>query len=250
MRPVFLVMLLLACFTALFLCCYAPALFKDRQFGFRDAGHYYYPLHARVQKEWNERRWPLWEPEENSGMPLLGNPTAAVLYPGKIVFNVLPYKWAARIYIVAHSLVAFTAMLDSHEILENRLGRGGRQCPQLYLWCTDPVSVLQYHLPGRRRVASAGSSCRRPLGPAGPALGYPGTGPCPGTSGSRWRPAVGLPARDRWARLCAGAYQSTPAQHPNEPRPMRDQLHRNAAVELCGWRQSPSRSSRRGSPQP
>jgi hypothetical protein len=111
MRPVLLVMLLLACFSALFLCCFAPALLEDRQFGFRDAGHYYYPLHARVQKEWNERRWPLWEAEENSGMPLLGNPTAAVLYPGKIVFVAFPYKWAARIYIVVHSVLAFAAML-------------------------------------------------------------------------------------------------------------------------------------------
>jgi hypothetical protein len=111
MRSIFLVTLILVCASALFLCCYAPALFEDRQFGFRDAGHYYYPLHARVQMEWNERRWPLWEPEENSGMPLLGNPTAAVLYPGKIVFAVLPYKWAARIYIVAHSVLAFAAML-------------------------------------------------------------------------------------------------------------------------------------------
>ncbi len=111
MRRVFLVMLLLACSSALFLCCFAPALFEDRQFGFRDAGHYYYPLHARVQTEWNENRWPLWEPEENGGMPLLGNPTAAVLYPGKIVFAVLPYKWAARIYIVAHTAIAFAAML-------------------------------------------------------------------------------------------------------------------------------------------
>ncbi len=111
MRPVFLVLLILACFCALFLCCYAPALFQDRQFGYRDAGHFYYPLHARVQQEWNAGRWPLWELEENGGMPLLGNPTAAVLYPGKIVFAALPYKWAARIYIVAHSVLAFAAML-------------------------------------------------------------------------------------------------------------------------------------------
>ena len=44
-------------------------------------------------------------------MPLLGNPTAAVLYPGKLVFAVLPYAWAARIYIVAHSALAFLTML-------------------------------------------------------------------------------------------------------------------------------------------
>ncbi len=56
-------------------------------------------------------RWPLWEPEENAGMPLLGNPTAAVFYPGKVVFAVLPYAWAARTYILAHSALAFLSML-------------------------------------------------------------------------------------------------------------------------------------------
>src|ERR1017187_7925831 len=111
MRPVFTVILILACFSALFLCCYAPVFLHDRQFGFRDAGHFYYPLHERVQKEWTEGRWPLWEAEENAGMPLLGNPTAAVLYPGKLVFALLPYKLAARLYIVAHSVLAFCAML-------------------------------------------------------------------------------------------------------------------------------------------
>jgi hypothetical protein len=100
-----------ACFASLFLFCYAPALFQNRQFGFRDSGHAYYPLYQRVQEEWNQGRWPLWEPEENGGMPLLGNPGAAVLYPGKLVFAVLPYAWGARIYIVMHSALAFAAML-------------------------------------------------------------------------------------------------------------------------------------------
>ena len=44
-------------------------------------------------------------------MPLLGNPTAAVLYPAKIIYAVLPYAWAVRIYVVAHSLLAFATML-------------------------------------------------------------------------------------------------------------------------------------------
>ena len=48
-----------------------------------------------ASRKWNQGRWPLWEPEENAGMPLLGNPTAAVLYPGKLVFAVLPYAWGA-----------------------------------------------------------------------------------------------------------------------------------------------------------
>jgi hypothetical protein len=104
-------LLILACFGTLLLICYAPVLFGDRQFGYRDAAQYYYPLYQRVQAEWNAGRWPLWEREENAGMPLLGNPTAAVLYPGKLIFAMMPYAWGARIYVVAHTALAFVSML-------------------------------------------------------------------------------------------------------------------------------------------
>jgi hypothetical protein len=103
--------LIFTCYATLFLICFWPVLFRDHQFGYRDAGHFYYPLYERVQREWQERRWPLWEPEENAGMPLMGNPTAAVLYPGKVIYAILPYAWAARVYILAHAALAFVAML-------------------------------------------------------------------------------------------------------------------------------------------
>ena len=83
------------------LACFAPVLFTDRQFAFRDSGDFYYPLYLRVQQEWRAGRLPLWEPEENGGVPLLGNPTAAVLYPGKLIYAALPYPWAARVYVIA-----------------------------------------------------------------------------------------------------------------------------------------------------
>ena len=89
---------------------FGTALFRGEQFAFRDAAHFYYPLYQRVQAEWNEGRWPLWETEENGGMPLLGNPTAAVLYPVKILYAVLPYPWAARLYVVFHTVLAWVAM--------------------------------------------------------------------------------------------------------------------------------------------
>ena len=111
MRRSSTLLFILACFAALFLACYARALSPDRQFGYRDVVHYYYPLHRCVQAEWEAGRWPLWEMGENSGMPLLGNPTAAVLYPGKVIFALLPYAWAARVYIVAHTALAFAAMV-------------------------------------------------------------------------------------------------------------------------------------------
>jgi hypothetical protein len=93
------------------LICFGPAILSDRQFAYRDAAHYYYPLYERVEQEWNAGRLPLWSPEENAGMPLLGNPTAAVLYPLKIIYRVAPsYAWGARLYIVAHVALALAAM--------------------------------------------------------------------------------------------------------------------------------------------
>lgn len=43
-------------------------------------------------------------------MPLLGNPTAAVFYPGKLIYAALPYSWAARVYVIAHVALAFVLM--------------------------------------------------------------------------------------------------------------------------------------------
>lgn len=110
-RRLVTVLLVVGCPMALTLFCFGSALFRGEQFGYRDAAHFYYPLYQRVQAEWQAGRWPLWEPEENAGMPLMGNPTAAVLYPGKIIYAVLPYAWGARIYVVAHTLLAFVAMM-------------------------------------------------------------------------------------------------------------------------------------------
>ena len=104
-------LLALICLTVLTVACHGRALFRSQQFAYRDAAHYYYPLFERVEQEWNAGEIPLWEPEENAGMPLLGNPTAAVLYPGKLIFRLTPtYALGARLYVVAHSVLAFVGM--------------------------------------------------------------------------------------------------------------------------------------------
>jgi hypothetical protein len=86
-------------------------LFEGRQFAYRDAGHFFYPLYRVVQEEWEAGRWPLWNPWQNGGTPLLGMPMAAVLYPGKLLFAVLPYALAFRLYVVAHTIIAWLGML-------------------------------------------------------------------------------------------------------------------------------------------
>ena len=111
MRRALLPLLGLVCALALLLYCYRMVLFAGEQFAFRDAIHFYYPLYLRVQQEWEAGRWPLWDPGQNGGIPLLGYPMAAVLYPGKIVYAILPFPWAHRIYVVAHTVVAFVGML-------------------------------------------------------------------------------------------------------------------------------------------
>jgi hypothetical protein len=90
---------------------YRAALTQGEQFGFRDQASYYYPLYLRVQQEWSAGRWPLWDAGQNGGMPLLGNPTAAVLYLPKLIYAILPYAWAARVYVMVHTVIAFGGML-------------------------------------------------------------------------------------------------------------------------------------------
>ena len=91
-------------------------------------------------------------------MPLLGNPTAAVLYPGKLVFALFAYPLASRLYIIGHTLLAFAAMIAP-------CATGGRAGPgrrlgalALRLRRADPVPVQQHHLPGRRRLGPSGIS--------------------------------------------------------------------------------------------
>ena len=111
MRRLGLPLLALGCVVALTLTCYWRAIVHGEQFSYRDAAHFYYPLYQYVQSTWDTGHWPpLWEPEENGGMPVLGNPTAAVLYPGKLVFAVLPYPLGVRVYAIAHTLLAAVAM--------------------------------------------------------------------------------------------------------------------------------------------
>ena len=91
----------LGCLLGLLVFCNRSVLFAGEQFAYRDVGRYYYPLYLQVEREWEAGRLPLWDSSQNGGMPLLGNPTAAVLYPGKLVLALVPHAWGVRLYIIA-----------------------------------------------------------------------------------------------------------------------------------------------------
>lgn len=111
MNRIMLPLAALGGFTAMLLVVYYPILFLDRQFAWDNASYFYYPLYQTVQQEWKAGRWPLWNAGMDGGVPLLGNPVAAVFYPIKLVYAALPYSWGARLYIVAHTIIAFAGVL-------------------------------------------------------------------------------------------------------------------------------------------
>jgi hypothetical protein len=90
---------------------FAPALTGGASFPFRDAAHYYHPLFEYIRGEWGAGRVPLWNPYENSGLPILGENTSSVFYPGKLLFALpFDYTWLYNMYIVGHvALAAATA---------------------------------------------------------------------------------------------------------------------------------------------
>lgn len=120
---------------------FRAVLFFGEQFGYRDAAHFYYPLYLKVQQEWAEGHLPLWEPEENAGMPLLGNPTAAVLYPGKLVFALFSYPWAYRLYTIGHTILSYITLFAFARALG--IGRVGSTLGALGYAFGTPV-LFQY----------------------------------------------------------------------------------------------------------
>lgn len=111
----------LVCALALAGWCFRGVLFGGELFAFRDAGHYYPPLYRYVCEQWSAGQVPLWNPYENLGQPLAADPTAAVFYPGKLIFALLPgWDWAWRVYVLGHLGLA----LWGAYVLARRLGAG------------------------------------------------------------------------------------------------------------------------------
>lgn len=110
----------------LLLWLFGPALWGGQSFAFRDAAHYYYPLLEWIGQQLAEGQWPWWNPHENLGVPLAGDNTAGLFYPGKLLFT-LPLDFTLRynLYIVAHvALAAWGAFLLPRRWGASEVGAG------------------------------------------------------------------------------------------------------------------------------
>ncbi len=63
-----------------------PAIFYGQRFSFRDVSHFYLPLYEYTTERLLNFDLPLWNPLMLTGVPLVGDNTSALFYPGRIVF--------------------------------------------------------------------------------------------------------------------------------------------------------------------
>ncbi len=87
---------------------FLPSLLGFSQLAFRDVGHFYTPLYGYVAERTHEQWLPLWNPLDQTGIPLVGETTTAVLYPLRYLVYSLPLTTDTALvwYIVLHLLVA------------------------------------------------------------------------------------------------------------------------------------------------
>ena len=92
-----------------FVALFGPAhsvLLAGRELAFRDAGHFYRPYLQFVHRAWADDV-PLWNHQEERGRPLAADPTAAVFYPGNLLFRLpLRFDLLWPLYLLAHVAIA------------------------------------------------------------------------------------------------------------------------------------------------
>lgn len=83
-----------------------PTLVGNERLAFRDVSHFYTPLYDYVASRCADDWLPLWNPLDQTGVPLIGETTTAVLYPIRyVVFAWIGETTAAMAWYVAIHLV-------------------------------------------------------------------------------------------------------------------------------------------------
>src|SRR5215213_683807 len=88
-----------------------PAVFLGSEsFFYRDMGLFSYPIaHAHREAFWRGEI-PLWNSLSNCGIPFLAQWNTLVLYPGSLVYLILPLPWSMNLFLFAHLFFAAAGM--------------------------------------------------------------------------------------------------------------------------------------------
>jgi hypothetical protein len=79
---------------------FAPALAGGGQFLYRDAGRSYYPEKRWIAEELRRGHFPEWNPYAGLGTPVVAGAIAAVQHPLNVLFVLLPFDAAFRLWVV------------------------------------------------------------------------------------------------------------------------------------------------------
>ena len=84
----------------------SPVLFLGETYFFRDLYQHFLPQRVTAAEQIADSEIPLWDPNVQGGCPLLANPNNLVLYPGTLLYVVLPPLEALNLEIALHLLLA------------------------------------------------------------------------------------------------------------------------------------------------
>lgn len=90
---------------------FASTLVGIDRLAFRDVSHFYTPLFDYVASRTQSQWLPLWNPLDQTGIPLVGESTTAVFYPVRYLLFALPISSEVAIawYVALHLLLASVA---------------------------------------------------------------------------------------------------------------------------------------------
>src|SRR5437016_883359 len=100
---------------ALLLALFILAMFPDiilggRTFIFRDFGLFGYPLAHHYRESFWRGEIPLWNSLSHCGIPFLAQWNTLVLYPGSLLYLLLPLDWSLGVFNLAHLFFCGLAM--------------------------------------------------------------------------------------------------------------------------------------------
>ncbi len=81
---------------------FAPVLLGRESFYYRDYGLFTFPIAHYFRECFWRGEFPLWNPYNNCGVPLLAQWNSSLLYPPSLFYLLLPLVWALAVFQLAH----------------------------------------------------------------------------------------------------------------------------------------------------
>lgn len=85
---------------------FLPSLVKNETFLLRDSGDYYFRVFQWNANQWKSGNVPLWNPQDNLGIPVVADATSSVFYPFQILLLLPDFATGYTLYVSLHFLIA------------------------------------------------------------------------------------------------------------------------------------------------